>query len=129
MPPTSPPDLRQFRLIIVDDNPDAGTSLGMLLQYSGYDVFVVQSGQDALDALGDFAPDAMILDLAMPGMSGLELARRVHALPRWTELPLIAVTGHGMDDDRQATKAAGINYHFVKASATEPLLKTLVSLQ
>ena len=120
---------RRFRLIVVDDNADAGTSLGRLLQFSGYDVFVVQSGHDALDALDDFTPDAMILDLAMPGMNGLELARRVRALPVWSKLPLIAVTGNAMDEDRQATKAAGIDFHFVKATPTEPLLKALVGLQ
>ena len=101
----------------------------MLLQLSGYDVFVVQSGRDALDALDDFAPDAMILDLAMPRMSGLELARRVRRLPAWAELPLIAVTGQSMDEDRRAAKAAGIDFHFLKAAPSEPLLRTLISLQ
>jgi CheY-like chemotaxis protein len=115
-------------LIIVDDNPDAGSSLGMLLHISGHDVRVVRSGQDALEAIDEFAPDAMILDLAMPGMSGLELARRVRAHPAWSDLPLIAVTGHSMDEDRQATQAVGIDYHFVKGASTAPLLRTLVSL-
>ena len=100
----------------------------MLMQFSGYDVFVVQSGLDALEALDEFRPDAMILDLAMPGMSGLELARRVRAQAAWAYLPLIAVTGQSSDEDQRAAKAAGINYHFVKPSRSEPLLQTLLSL-
>jgi CheY-like chemotaxis protein len=116
-------------LLIVDDNPDAGSSLGMLLHISGHDVWVVRSGQEALDVIDEVQPDAMILDLAMPGMSGLELARRVRALPEWSDLPLMAVTGHSMDEDRQATQAVGIDHHFVKGASTGPLLQTLVSLK
>lgn len=100
----------------------------MLMQYSGYDVFVVQCGNDALEALDEFVPDAMILDLAMPGMSGLELARRVRSRATWAHLPLIALSGHFGEEDRRATRAAGINYHFVKATGSEHLLQTLRSL-
>jgi CheY-like chemotaxis protein len=122
------PARRRLRLIIVDDNSDAGTSLAMLLQLLGYDVFVVQSGHDALAALDEFMPDAMILDLAMPGMSGVELARRIRATAAWARLPLIAVSGHSMDEYRRAATAVGIDYHFVKASPPGPLLQALDDL-
>jgi CheY-like chemotaxis protein len=124
-----PPGRKRLRLIVVDDNADAGNSLGVLLRISGHEALVFQSGQDALDALEAFAPDAMILDLAMPGMDGFELARRVRARSGWERLPLIAVTANSMDEDQRAAKAAGVDHHFVKASPIESLLRTLGSLQ
>lgn len=124
-----PPVHRRLRLIVVDDNADVGNSLGMLLRVFGHEALVFQSGQDVLDALEAFAPDAMILDLAMPGMDGLELARRVRAHSAWKRLPLIAVTANSMDEDRQAAIAAGFDHHFVKASPIELLLRTLGNLQ
>jgi CheY-like chemotaxis protein len=116
-------------LIVVDDNADAGTSLAMLLCISGHEVLVFQLGQDALDALETFGPDAMILDLAMPGMNGLDLARRVRAREAWRGLPLIAVTANSMDADREAATAVGIDYYFVKASPVDSLLRSLGSLR
>src|SRR5262245_39965857 len=87
-----------MRLMIVDDDADAGNSLGLLLRCLGYETVVHQSGYDALRSIDSFAPDALILDLSMPLMNGFELARRVRASPAWGRLPLIAVTAHGLDE-------------------------------
>jgi CheY-like chemotaxis protein len=121
--------LSRLRLIVVDDNAEVGGSLGALLRLAGHTVVVFESGQDALDALDSFVPDAMILDLVMPQMNGFELARRVRSRAGWNRLPLIAVTGNAQDDDRQATRAAGIDFHFAKPTHAEALLRTLVGLK
>jgi CheY-like chemotaxis protein len=120
--------VRSLRLMIVDDNPDAGTSLGMLLRLAGHTVVVHQSGFAALEALEEFAPDAMILDLRMPGMSGLQLAERVRASSSWSALPLIAVSANAREDDRQSSKVAGIDYHFGKPTNAGELLQVLADL-
>jgi CheY-like chemotaxis protein len=82
------------RVLVADDNADARESLSFLLRLLGYDVAEAEDGPAALAAARSFRPDAAILDLAMPGMDGLELARRLRAVPELGEVVLVAVTGH-----------------------------------
>jgi|tagenome__1003787_1003787.scaffolds.fasta_scaffold19387619_1 CheY-like chemotaxis protein len=102
------------RILVVDDNADAATSLGRLLKLSGYDVKVAHDGHTALAEVARFRPQVVLLDLGMPGMDGLETASRIQQLAAGKELSLIAVTGWGQDEDRQRTEAAGFIAHFVK---------------
>jgi two-component system CheB/CheR fusion protein len=64
--------------------------------------------------IDDFEPDAAILDIAMPGMSGYEVAERVRAAPRGAAMLLLAATGWGSEADRQASSLAGFDAHLVK---------------
>jgi signal transduction histidine kinase/ActR/RegA family two-component response regulator len=102
------------RILIVDDNHDAAETLGMLLSELGATVAVAHSGPEALAALDTFDPDAMLLDIGMPGMDGYEVSRHVRASTRHGNLLLIALTGWGQEDDRERSKRAGFDYHFVK---------------
>jgi len=105
---------RRRRVLVVDDNVDAAESLGTMLSYWGHDVRVVHGGHDALSALREFTPDAMILDLGMPGMDGYEVAQAIRADPRLTAIRLIALSGYGQPEDRRRTAAAGFDEHLVK---------------
>jgi PAS domain S-box-containing protein len=102
------------RVLVVDDNRDAADSLGMLLQFLGADVHVVHDGRSALEALKTFKPEVVLLDLGMPEMNGLEVARRVREDPQHGEITLVALTGWGQREDRRRTHEAGFDYHLVK---------------
>jgi CheY-like chemotaxis protein len=86
----------------------------MLLQFLGAEVMVVHDGRAALDALGTFHPAVVLLDLGMPGMNGLEVARRIREDPAASKTTLVALTGWGQREDRRRTHEAGFDYHLVK---------------
>jgi PAS domain S-box-containing protein len=110
--PVALPKLR--RVLVVDDNQDAADSLGMLLRFLGAEVEVVHDGRAALDAMKTFRPAVVLLDLGMPGMSGLEVARRMREDTDMRDATLVALTGWGQRDDRRRTREAGFDYHLVK---------------
>jgi CheY-like chemotaxis protein/nitrogen-specific signal transduction histidine kinase len=120
--------LRLRRVLVVDDNEDAADSLGMLLQFLGADVMVVHDGKSALAALKTFKPAVILLDLGMPGMNGLEVARRVREDPDYRDLTLVALTGWGQREDRRRTHEAGFDYHLVKP-ADVSTLQSILSLK
>jgi CheY-like chemotaxis protein len=113
------------RILVVDDNHDASDSLGTLLEALGATPCVAHSGSEALDALDLFKPDAMLLDIGMPGMDGYEVARQIRSNPRHRHLFIVALTGWGQDDDRRRSKDAGIDHHLVKPPDI-PTLRTLL---
>ncbi len=113
------------RILVVDDNVDAADSLGIMLSYSGHEVRVVYSGRDALSTAGDFAPEAMILDLGMPGMDGYAVARAVRSHPTLRRTRLIALSGYGQLEDRRRTAEAGFDEHLVKPVVFESLRAAL----
>jgi CheY-like chemotaxis protein len=102
------------RVLVVDDNHDAADSLGMLLKLLGAEVMVVHDGSAALEAMKTFAPGVVLLDLGMPGMNGLEVARRLRADPVASRATLVALTGWGQREDRRRTTEAGFDFHLVK---------------
>jgi signal transduction histidine kinase len=114
-----------LRLLIVDDNEDAGHLLGLYLESAGYRITVVQSAQAALESASAQPPDACLLDIGLPDMDGNELARRLRRLPQTASATLIAITGYGQETDRARTAAAGFDYHLVKPVDMEALLGLL----
>jgi CheY-like chemotaxis protein len=116
------------RVLVVDDNRDAADTLGILLEYLGADAHVVHSGEMALQCLSSFKPSAILLDLGMPGMDGIEVARRLRQEPEGREVVLIALTGWGQEDDRRRTKEAGFNHHLVKPIDLSVLQELLASV-
>jgi signal transduction histidine kinase/ActR/RegA family two-component response regulator len=120
-----PADAHGLRLLIVDDNADAGQMLGLCLEAAGYQATVVQSAHAALESAGAHAPDAGLLDIGLPDMDGNELARRLRQMPHMASATLIAITGYGQEADRAKTAAAGFDHHFVKPVDMEALLGVL----
>ncbi len=114
------------RVLVVDDNHDAADSLGMLLQVLGAEVHVVHDGRSALEAMKSFQPAVVLLDLGMPGMNGLEVARRMREDPGCRQMTLVALTGWGQREDRRRTHEAGFDYHLVKP-ADMGTLKSILS--
>jgi signal transduction histidine kinase len=102
------------RILVVDDNRDAADSLAALLGLVGAQVAVAYDGAQALHLAESFNPRVAVLDLGMPGMSGLDLARRLRERDRDGDCTLIALTGWGQASDRELTRAAGFSHHLTK---------------
>jgi CheY-like chemotaxis protein len=116
-----------YRILIVDDNESAGYLHGRLLQKLGQHVHNVTSAAAALEVIDSLQPDVVISDIAMPEMSGYELAAAVRA--RGGKQPiLIALTGYGRDIDRQEALAAGFDHHLTKPVELDSLEALLTSL-
>ncbi len=118
----------QCRVMIVDDNRDAADSLALLLRRDGASTSVHYDGKDALEKLPEFLPQAVLLDLGMPGLSGLEVAKRIRQLGLVVQPRLIAMTGWGQHHDRERTREAGFDYHFVKPMEYRVLASVLSDL-
>jgi CheY-like chemotaxis protein len=102
------------RVLVVDDTHDAATMLARLLAALGQEVRVAYDGLAALAAVQEQKPHLVISDIAMPGMDGYSLAERLRARPEFNDVPLIALTGYGQQQDRLRALEAGFNYHLVK---------------
>jgi PAS domain S-box-containing protein len=103
-----------MRIMVVDDNVDAAATLGMLLEASGHEVGVEHDPYRALERARADRPDVCLLDIGLPGMDGIELARRLRAQPATHDAMLVAVTGYGQDSDRARAMAAGFDHYLVK---------------
>jgi signal transduction histidine kinase/ActR/RegA family two-component response regulator len=106
--------LSPCRVLVVDDNVDAADTLAELLGALGATVEVAYGGHEAIEATTRFGPDALLLDIGMPGMDGYEVARTLRRMPGHGDLLLIALTGWGQEHDQQRSRAAGFNHHMVK---------------
>jgi len=108
--------------MVVDDNPVAVKLLKAMLDGVGYRVVQADSGHRTLEVLETLLPDLILLDIDMPGMSGLETCRIVKAHPRTADIPVIFVTGRDDKNDVVAGFAAGGQDYIVKPSTREELL-------
>ncbi len=113
-PPASTLSPSRRNILVADDNRDAADTLGLLLGMSGYTVIVAHSGVEALEKLNQHLPDAAILDIGMPDLSGYEVARRFREAADRRDTFLLAVTGWGQQDDIARAKAAGFDEHLTK---------------
>jgi two-component system CheB/CheR fusion protein len=102
------------RILVVDDNVDAAESLMGLLRLHGHDARMVHDGVAALELAPAFVPSVVFLDIAMPGMDGYEVARRLRRMPEVAEAFLVAVTGLGREEDRRRSEEAGFDRHMTK---------------
>jgi CheY-like chemotaxis protein len=113
------------RVMVIDDNKDAAESMSMLFELWGHEVLCAYDGRAALEAAVKYRPDAVFLDIGLPGMDGYEIAERFRELPGSNGTVLVAITGYGQDEDRRRSREAGIDHHLVKPVAPETLHKLL----
>jgi len=125
----SPSKSAGVRVLVVDDNVDSAESMALLLSLDGHDVRTAFDGPDALKVAAAFQPEAVLLDIGLPGMDGYEVAKQMRALPGLQKALMIAVTGYGQADDRARSKAAGFDHHLVKPVDPEILSALLASLK
>lgn len=112
------------RILIADDNEAAAKSLGRLLGLVGYETHLSFTGEQAIDAVEKFKPDAVLLDIGLPDIDGNEVARRLREKGH-TTLRLIALSGYGQESDRQKATAAGFDGHLTKPARLAEIQKMI----
>jgi two-component system, OmpR family, response regulator MprA len=115
-----------MRVLVVDDDPGIRTAVGRALAFEGYEVAEAVDGADALDQIHHREPDAVVLDVSMPGVDGLEVCRRLRE--RGKTIPILVLTARHEVTDRVAGLDAGADDYLVKPFALEELLARLRSL-
>jgi CheY-like chemotaxis protein len=105
---------RALRVLVADDNEDIASSLALLLELGGHEVRTANDGQQAWAIAQGFQPDAMVLDIAMPGLNGHQLCQQVRATPWGRRALMVASSGWGQPSDKQRSTAAGFDHHLVK---------------
>jgi PAS domain S-box-containing protein len=100
------------RVLIVDDNVDAATTLSLLVTALGHEAEVAHDGAAAMRAFEAFRPEVVLLDIGLPGMTGYEVARQLRS--RGCDARIIAVTGWGQAEDRLRSEQAGFDMHLIK---------------
>ena len=117
-----------LRVLVVDDNLDAAQTLAMLLEISGHSVRMAHDGPGALEAALVWHPDMVLLDIGLPGLSGFQVAERIRQEPALGNVVLVALTGYGLEADRQRSRESGFDYHLVKPidfGVLEKILETV----
>jgi CheY-like chemotaxis protein len=116
------------RVLIVDDNRDSADSLAMLLRIAGNQTFMAHDGLEAIEAVEQYRPDVILLDIGLPKLNGHEVCRHVREKSWGRDIVVIALTGWGQDEDRRKSEEAGFNGHLVKPVNYDELLELLSSL-
>ena len=114
------------RVLIIEDDDDAGDTLAELLRLGDHQVSVARSGAEGVALACSLAPEFVLVDIGLPDIDGYEVARRLRNNPVTSHLRLIAVTGYGTREDRRSALAAGFDEHLAKPVELESL-KTLLS--
>jgi CheY-like chemotaxis protein len=124
--PTAAPTIRSgLKVLVVDDNVDTARTLSLLLQGLGCTTQEVHDGPPVIDAAKSFQPDAILLDIGLPGLDGYHIARLIRQTPELSKVRLIAVTGYGQQQDRERSREAGFDDHLVKPVQFHSLVRTL----
>jgi CheY-like chemotaxis protein len=114
-----------LRVLVVDDVADTAESVSLLLSAWGHEPHVANDGQSAVALAARVRPDVALVDVAMPGMDGFEVARRLRATPGLEKALLVAITGLGREEDRRRCLAAGFDLHLLKPVDPEELERLL----
>jgi CheY-like chemotaxis protein len=115
--------MKATRILIVDDCRDNSLLLATILKKSGFDVHSISQPEMLRSAMHQMAPEVVLMDLAMPGMNGLQAARLLRT--EGYAGPLIAVTGYADDEHRRQAHEAGFDLYLVKPVDISDLLRAL----
>ncbi len=122
------PTLRRERVLVVDDNRDAAELIADILRAAGHDVSIANDAFEAISLTDRVGPSVMVLDIGLPVMNGYELAVRVRELYGAAAPRMIALTGYGLEHDRQRSAGAGIARHLVKPVSAAELMSAIAEL-
>jgi two-component system, sensor histidine kinase len=114
------------RILVIEDDADAREVLQMSLEAEGHRVTVAADGAEGLAAAAATRPEVVLVDLGLPGLDGLEVARRLREA-LGPQVRLIALTGYGRSEDRARTAAAGFDDHLTKPLGADAILALLAA--
>ena len=109
-------------ILIAEDSQDLREAYVDWFTFKGFRVESAADGHETLAKASSLSPDCIVMDLSLPGVNGLEVARRLRADPRTRAVPLIAMTGHGGDDMAAQTRQAGFDFYLLKPCLPDRLL-------
>ena len=118
-------ETRSAKVLVVEDERHIARLLDHVLSKQGYQVAVRHSAEKALEDIEHFTPDALLLDIGLPGMSGLDLLRQLRNNPRWSGLAIIVLSGHWFKPDDPSLAEAGATAQCPKPIAPSKLLRKL----
>ena len=110
------------KILIADDEPNIVVSLEFLMKQQGYDVKVVSNGEEALEAVGEFAPDLILLDVMMPRISGYDVCQKVRENPAWQGIKIVMLSAKGRDIEVTKGMAVGADAYVTKPFSTKDLI-------
>ena len=116
------------KILIADDEPNIVVSLEFLMRQKGYDVKVATNGEDALAAVGEFAPDLILLDVMMPRLSGYDVCQKVRENPAWAGIRIIMLSAKGRDVEVNKGLAVGADAYVTKPFSTKDLIEQVVRM-
>lgn len=119
---------KALRVLVVDDNVASAETMSCILELEGHETKLTHDGKEALHIAREFNPDAILLDIDLPGMSGHEVCRELRKNPLFKNTVIIAQTGFGQERDRLLTKAAGFDSHLVKPFDFKQLYQLLAGI-
>jgi DNA-binding response OmpR family regulator len=116
---------RKLRVLVVDDNRDEVLTLMEIVRDEGHDARGIYNGRDVLDAVREFDPDVVLLDIGMPDRNGYDVARKIVERYEDRRPRLVAVTGWKKSSDRMLAQMAGFDHHIAKPYAPTEIVAVL----
>ena len=116
------------KILIADDEPNIVVSLEFLMRQKGYEVRVATNGEDALRAVGEFAPDLILLDVMMPRLSGYDVCQKVRENPAWAGIRIVMLSAKGRDVEVNKGLAVGADAYVTKPFSTKDLIEQVARM-
>ena len=116
------------KIFYVEDNEDNIFMLSRRLSKKGFDVHIARNGQEALDVVEGIMPDLILMDLGLPILDGWEATRRIKATPSVADIPIIVLTAHAMEGDREKAMGTGADDYDTKPVDLKRLLGKMNTL-
>ncbi|MGM0831416.1 response regulator [Halomonas qinghailakensis] len=116
------------KVLVVDDEPNIVLSLEFLMEQAGFQVVTAYDGEAALERINDSAPDLLLLDISLPGISGFDVLEHLRHSEATAQLPVIMLTAHGRDIEREKGLALGADDYITKPFSTQSLIEKVKSL-
>ncbi|PCF97472.1 response regulator transcription factor [Vreelandella nigrificans] len=116
------------KVLVVDDEPNIVLSLEFLMEQAGFEVVTAEDGEQALEQVSVASPDLLLLDISLPGMSGFDVLERLRSQDATAQLPIIMLTAHGRDVEREKGMALGADDYITKPFSTQSLVEKVKAL-
>jgi len=116
------------KVLVVDDEPNIVLSLEFLMQQAGFEVVTAGDGEAALAQVNDSAPDLILLDISLPGISGFDVLEQLRNDSHHRRLPIIMLTAHGREVEREKGLALGADDYVTKPFSTQALVEKVKAL-
>ncbi len=112
-----------FKILVVDDDPNLRVLLRQMLVLRGFEVVDAEDGEDALNAVAEAKPDAVVLDVMMPIMDGITVCKRLRSQPETAQLPIVMLSGKANQEAVEEGLQAGANKYLCKPIAMAELIE------